>query len=297
MDTAQFQLHAAIEERHWWFTARRTILQRLVGHLLDNNQLRAADRTDEKPLLIDVGCGTGANLAAFAKSFRCLGVDTSPEAIKLAKQRYPQLDFMQGYAPDDLLDSLRNASVVTLNDVLEHVRDDFLLFSRIFAELSPGAMCVVTVPADPALWSAHDVSFGHYRRYLRERFEMIWQDLPVKAHLVSHFNARLYPIIRTVRTLNNWRGATGGVAGTDFKIPPAPVNHLLESCFHGESQRLLGALRGQRVGYSCGASLIAILERLPGKVQARAKPLAAGRDIADPELKPTLRIAELSDAA
>ncbi len=204
---------------------------------------------------------------------------------------------MHGYAPDDLLDSIRGASVVTLNDVLEHVRDDFLLFSRIFAELSPGAMCVLTVPADPTLWSGHDVSFGHYRRYVRERLEMIWQDLPVKAHLVSHFNTRLYPLIRAVRTFNNWRGTPGGVAGTDFKIPPAPLNHLLESCFHGESQRLLGALRGQRIGYARGASLIAILERLPGKIQARAKPLAAGPDIADPELKPTLRIAELSDAA
>ncbi len=297
MDTAQFQLHAAIEERHWWFTARRTILGRLVGHLHDHHQLRAADRSGEKPLLIDVGCGTGANLAAFAKTFRCLGVDTSPEAIQLAKQRYPHVEFRHGYAPDDLLDSLRMASVVTLNDVLEHVRDDFLLFSRIFAELSPGAICVLTVPADPAIWSGHDLSFGHYRRYVRERLEMLWQDLPIKAHLVSHFNARLYPLIRAVRTLNNWRGATGGVAGTDFKIPPAPLNHLLESCFHGESQRLLGALRGQRPGYSHGASLVAILERLPGKIQARAKPVTAGRDMADPELKPTLRIAEMSEAA
>ncbi len=296
MDTAQFQLHAAIEERHWWFTARRTILGRLVGHLNAHHQLRAADRSGEKPLLIDVGCGTGANLAAFAESFRCLGVDTSAEAIQLAKQRYPHLEFLHGYAPDDLVNSIRAASVVTLNDVLEHVRDDFLLFSRIMAELPPGAMAVITVPAEPKLWSAHDVSFGHYRRYLRERFEMLWQNLPVKAHLVSHFNSRLYPIIRTVRTLNNWRGATGGVAGTDFKLPPAPLNHLLKSCFHGESQVLLRALRGGP-GYSRGASLVAILERLPGKIQARAKPVSAGPDMADPELKTALRIADLSDAA
>src|SRR5262245_34235964 len=112
MDTAQFQLHAAIEERHWWFTARRTILGRLVGHLLENNQLRGAERDGEKPLLIDVGCGTGANLAAFANSFRCLGVDTSAEAIRLAKQRYSHLEFVHGFAPDDLGDSLRAASVV-----------------------------------------------------------------------------------------------------------------------------------------------------------------------------------------
>ncbi|MGC4001909.1 MAG: hypothetical protein QM811_01660 [Pirellulales bacterium] len=64
-------------------------------------------------------------------------------------------------------DDLRNADLVMLNDVLEHVRDDFLLLSRVMAELRPGAICLLTVPADMALWSPHDVAFGHYRRYDR----------------------------------------------------------------------------------------------------------------------------------
>ena len=30
MQTEQFQLHAEIEQRHWWFVGRRHIMRRLI---------------------------------------------------------------------------------------------------------------------------------------------------------------------------------------------------------------------------------------------------------------------------
>jgi SAM-dependent methyltransferase len=275
MNTAQFDLHAQIENQHWWFTGRRQILRRLSAELLDN--------TDKHPLVIDIGCGTGANLAAFADQYQCLGIDTSTEAIALARRQYPQLQFVHGYAPDDIHQELRQAKLVMLNDVLEHVKDDFLLLSRILAELSPGALCLITVPAEPELWSQHDESFGHYRRYTLPRLQMLWEGLPLQPRLVSHFNTRLYPIIKTVRTVNRWLGRSAGKANTDFNLPPAPVNHCLQQLFAGEYQVLSRALRGQRRGYTYGASLVAVLERLPGTIQALSKPLRAGPDLYDPQ--------------
>jgi len=78
MDSAQFQLHARIERRHWWFVARRRIIRRVVGELLP---------TDRRSVIVDVGCGTAANLAALAARHDCAGVDTSVEAIALARER------------------------------------------------------------------------------------------------------------------------------------------------------------------------------------------------------------------
>jgi len=218
-----------------------------------------------------------------ADAYRCVGIDTSVEAIRLARRRFPQIEFIHGYAPDDLGERLPSAKLVMLNDVLEHIQDDFLLLSRVLAQMSPGAFALITVPADLSLWSQHDVSFGHYRRYDAERLKLLWRELPVRTRLVSHFNTRLYPIIKTIRGLNRWRGHSGGLAGTDFKLPPRPVNHALDAIFAGEGAVLQRALRGQRPGYSHGASLIAVLERLPGHVQARAKPAAAGLDYFNPE--------------
>ena len=45
------------------------------------------------------------------------------------------------------------------------------MLSELLAAASPGCYFLLTVPADPSLWSEHDESFGHYRRYDRARLE------------------------------------------------------------------------------------------------------------------------------
>ena len=233
MQSAQFQLHARFEEHHWWFVARRRILRRMAAELVPPSR---------DSLVIDIGCGTGANIAALAADYRTIGIDTSAEAIDLARQRFPAVEFVQGFAPADLGAAIADAKLVLMMDVLEHVADDFALFSSIAAAMSPGALLLVTVPADLRLWNQHDESFGHYRRYDRERLAQVWEGLPLAPRLVSHFNARLYPLIRGVRTVNRFRGQTAGAAGTDFQIPPKPFNSLLENVFAGEAHALANVL-------------------------------------------------------
>lgn len=264
MQTAQFQLHADIEERHWWFVARRRILARLVAEVLPPSP---------DAVVVDVGCGTGANLAALASRYQCVGIDTSEEAISLAGQRFPGVKFLVGRAPQDLGAWMERARLVLLMDVLEHVSDDFTLLSELLAAASPGTSFLVTVPADESLWSEHDESFGHYRRYDRARFERVWDGLPVTPLLVSYFNSRLCPLVRLVRARNRRRGRASGRVGTDFWLPSAPVNRALAATVGGEAHRLLAVLRGRRQsGYRGGSSLIAILRRNAGAIEIRRKP-------------------------
>lgn len=274
MQSAQFQLHAEIEQRHWWFVARRQILSEVV---------RAALPPDPSTTIVDVGCGTGANLAGLADDYRCVGIDTSEEAIRLARQRFRQVRFIHGVAPHDLGLAMGRARLIMLCDVLEHVPDDFSLFSELLAAASPGAYFLVTVPAEQALWSEHDESFGHYRRYDRARLAKIWQELAVEELFVSHFNARLYPLIKTVRRVNHWRGHAAGTAGTDFKLPNAMSNDLLTRCFAGERHRLASLAKGESVSpYRAGVSLMALLRRTAGAVEPRHKPLGLPVDFYDP---------------
>lgn len=275
MLSAQFQLHAEIEQRHWWFVGRRRILRAVVGQLLPPSR----DTT-----IIDVGCGTGANLASLASEYRCVGIDTSADAIRLAQQRFPQTEFLLGRAPDDLGRSIDEARIVLMTDVLEHVSDDFSLFSAVAAAVRPGAYLLITVPADLRLWSGHDESFGHYRRYDARRLAKIWNGLPIEPLMVSHFNSRLYPAIRSVRTWNRWRGASkvSGRAGTDFALPPLGMNRILENVFAGESRSLCRTLKTGRGGYRNGVSLMAVLRRLEGKFEVREKPVSIEPDYFDP---------------
>ncbi len=273
MQSAQFQLHAEIEERHWWFVARRRILKSLIDEILPPSRATT---------VIDVGCGTGANLASLADDYRCVGIDTSLEAIRLARKRFPHIYFLQGFAPADLGDLIDSAQLVMLMDVLEHVPDDFRLFSQISAAVQPGTYLLVTVPADQRLWNRHDESFGHYRRYDLERLTKLWDGLPLKPLLVSHFNSRLYPLIKTVRAVNRWRGEVAGESGTDFKLPARPLNQLLENMFAGEARRLRKTLIGRRRGYRKGVSLIALVQREPGTIPVRNKPATIAPDYFDP---------------
>ncbi|MHB9048951.1 MAG: class I SAM-dependent methyltransferase, partial [Pirellulales bacterium] len=201
MQSAQFHLHAAIEERHWWFVARRRIMRELIGQVL---------RPSPKTMVIDVGCGTGGNIASLADDYACVGIDTSDEAIRFAQQRFPKVRFLCGRAPADLGDFKGQAKLLMLMDVLEHVADDAALLADLVHWATPGTYFLLTVPADPSLWSAHDESFGHHRRYDLDRFRQAWANLPVTTLLASYFNTRLYPLVKLARMISRWRGHAAG---------------------------------------------------------------------------------------
>jgi SAM-dependent methyltransferase len=241
---------------------------------------------------VDVGCGTGGNIASLADQYRCVGIDTSAEAVDLARQRFPKVQFIAGFAPQDLGELAGQARLILLTDVLEHIADDYAMLSELLAAASPGCFFLVTVPADESLWSEHDESFGHYRRYDPARLEGVWAGLPATTLLLSYFNSRLLPLVRLVRGWNRWRGHASGRAGTDFWLPSRPVNSMLTAAFAGEAMRLVAALESvqrrdcpdfcvskngtvpfvPRLPYRAGSSLVAILRREAGLIAIRPKP-------------------------
>lgn len=247
-----FSVHAELEPRHWWFRARRSIVRQLIERLVP-------PRTGA--LIADAGCGTGGTLGALADAYRCVGVDPTPEAITLAQKHFPGIDFRTGFAPADLSDVVADVKLATMLDVLEHVEDDAGLLASMVRAMRPGAFLLLTVPADMRLWSPSDEVYGHHRRYDRAGFERLWATLPVRPRLVSHFNSRLYPLVRAARLANRLRGRTAGHAGTDLALPPAPANFALERIFAGEARVLCDTLAGRRQhGFGFGVSLIAVLE-------------------------------------
>ena len=277
MKSGLFELHSEIERRHWWFVGRRELVQRVT-----DAGIPATDRNT----LVDVGCGTGANVALFSGWDERVGIDTSPQAVDAATADYPDTTFLQGEAPEELGEIAGRADLFTIMDVLEHVPDDFALFSSVAAAAKPGSHLLVTVPADPRLWSPHDVSFGHYRRYTAERLAMVFEGLRLEIRLLSYFNTRLYPLIRTIRSVNERRGASAGDSQTDFFLPPDPVNDLLARVMAGEANRIVEGIDapGPRRGlpYGRGVSLIALVRRLAGGLEPRTMPASTPPDFHSP---------------
>lgn len=256
----QFELHAAIEGEHWWFRGRRTVVAALVAELLTEEP--------DGSVVLDVGCGTGANVAALARLFPCHGMDTAADAIELARAHFPGVVFHHADVLDPahpLPDALR---LVLLMDVLEHIEDDRAFLRGLVDRLPPGGRLLLTVPANPALWSQHDQVFGHHRRYTAATLPAVWAPLPVSVELLSHYCSTLYPAVWTVRMAQKPFGGAFGEGNTDFRLPPAPINALLERLFAHEAGRLLALRRGQGRPYPFGSSLIALLRKDGAAVEA-----------------------------
>ncbi len=263
MELPQFNVHAAIEEQHWWFLGRRAIAQALLHRVLPPSRAT---------FILDVGCGTGGMTAALAQDYSCSGIDPIPEAIAMAKQRFPSVDFRCGHAPEDCRDLIGRADAVTLFDVLEHVEDDFLFVSSLLAAMKPDALLLMVAPHDPAIWGAHDRGFDHYRRYTVTRFREIWEGLPVWEKVISPLNSRLYPFARFLRSWSRTHGRSFGPASTDLSLPPRPLNALLTRIFAGEQTRILQVLDGTAGPFIHGVSILGLIERKKGDITPRPRP-------------------------
>ncbi len=249
MNDAEFETHARVEDHHWWFVGRRRIIATLVGAIGDGMRVSVAD----------IGCGTGGNAAALhAYGHDVIGLDPSVVAIGLARQRFPSVDFINTDDPGAARTHLADGGVAILADVLEHVQDDRALLNQVIGMVPSGGHVLITVPADPALWSPHDVAFGHHRRYDVATLSALWLGAPVDTRLLSHFNARLRPVIAGVRRL---RRHAAPRPGGDLRPPLRVVNALLTHVFAGEAHDLVRAIDSGHAPHSRGVSLVAVLRR------------------------------------
>lgn len=254
MQFPQFEAHASLEDRHWWFTARRQILQSLLRRLVP---------ADPRRRIVDVGCGTGGNTAFLAREYGCIGIDPDSDAIGFAQAKYPDVRFVRGFAPADIRAEMRSADAVLLMDVLEHIEHDRPFLHDLIASMKPGAFLIMMAPADPALWSPHDRGFGHYRRYTLGTFRALWKGEPVEERIVSHCNSRLYSLVQWARVLTRLRGKPLGHGDSDLSLPFGPINALLHRIFAGEGKRFLAMLADKNVrGYRRGVSVFGVLRRI-----------------------------------
>jgi SAM-dependent methyltransferase len=209
--------------------------------------------------VIDYGCCTGGNTAALAKDFSCTGVDASPTALEFAAEKYPDVSFLLAKDPSDISTTLSQADVILLADVIEHIEDDvgFLESMRNLVKCDTSIM--ITVPADPRLWSLHDDSHGHFRRYTRETLIQLLENCQLEVQFCSYFNTRLYGLVRFLRWKNSRKGTADGEHSTDLWLPPKWINRTIEEIFAGEKTALVKAVRrGKQKCFRQGVSLVAI---------------------------------------
>jgi hypothetical protein len=117
--------------------------------------------------------------------------------------------------------------LVILMDVLEHLEDDLKMLQEIKANSVPGSNhFFITVPAFYALWSNHDVSLGHYRRYKINTLNKVLNDAKYNINRTYYLYGSLFPMIWTFRKLGNMRGAQD-TSKSDMQSFSPVVNKIL----------------------------------------------------------------------
>jgi SAM-dependent methyltransferase len=241
MERAVFDRMAELDQRHWWFLARRRILKRLIGRVV---------QPPKKARILEVGCGTGHNLAMLKTFGRVEASELDRGARALANKR------LRGKVREAKLPDLsmfeRNAyDLIALLDVLEHVPDDLASLRAIHRRLKPGGALLLTVPANAWMWSAHDAAHHHFRRYSKKQLEELFLRSGLEVQLLSYFNSLLFPLVAAARIAGKVRRK----GSADDRLPSAPLNSLLDKIF-GSEAGLIG-----RVPMPFGVSLVAVVRR------------------------------------
>ena len=226
MERVVYQQMAELDDRHWWYRARRRILADLI---------RREAKLPAKARILEIGCGTGHNLQMLAGFGHVDGLELDEEAAALSEKRLGR-KVMRSPLPE--LDQVPDGyDLIGAFDVIEHIEDDHAALAAIATKLKPGGKFMMTVPAHQWMWTAHDVANHHKRRYSKSALRALVEGSPMKLERLGYFNSLLFPVAVAERVASKLRGKNDG----DVSLPPAPLNRALEAVFASE-RYLVGRL-------------------------------------------------------
>jgi SAM-dependent methyltransferase len=252
MDARLMRTMLEVDEHHWWYRGRRTI----IGVELERLPL------PRETHILDAGCGSGRTLQELARYGAVSGIELDPDAAAVAGGR-GDYDVRTGRL-EELPWEDETFDLVTCLDVIEHTPDDRATLAELLRVTRPGGWLLLTVPAYQALWSAHDVANHHYRRYERRPLREVCTAAGWEVRRVTSFNSLLLPVAAVYRLLQRRRAAADvSEHRPDLQVGPAWLNGILEQPLRGEARWLA---RGRTL--PAGLSLLAVLQRPGGAAPA-----------------------------
>ena len=231
MDAAEITRLAALEDRHWWYSARRHLLRKALAD------------TPAGGFALDVGAAGGGNTRVLRDAgWRAVAVEYTETGAAICRRR--GLDVVRGDA-QCLPFRDGSADLAVAFDVIEHLDDDAAAVAELHRVLRRGSRLVLAVPADPTLWSEHDVAVDHKRRYTRQSLRDVVTGAGFAVDDLWSWNVLLKPLVRLRR-----RSSTG----SDLEHVPAPLNAALRAVIAAE--QLAAPLRRRD-----GVSLVLVAHR------------------------------------
>ncbi len=233
-----------VEGSHWWFVGRRSILDSFlkgIGEKLavSNSELH----------ILDVGCGTGANIEMLSHYGQAEGVDVSDDALEFCRRK--GLKVQKGLA-ETLPYADETFDLTTALDVVEHLDDDIAGLKEMFRVTRSGGYSLIFVPAFMWLWGVQDDISNHRIRYNKQQ-------------IVERLKSAGYEIERA--TYANWTFFAPILAGRTIMkitgIKPESENNVNVSALNGVFGKLFGAERFwlRNFNFPFGVSIVVVARK------------------------------------
>jgi SAM-dependent methyltransferase len=221
MQTAEIEKLASLEENHWWYQERRVVLNGLL------KQLGTPGRA------LDIGAACGGNTRVLNQNgWQATALDYSAAGPEICRRRgvtavradATRLPFSPG-----------SLDLVVAYDVLEHIDEDVLVVQEVHRVLRPGGHFLVAVPADPALWSAHDRAVDHRRRYTPAALNHVIATNQFEITKMWNWNVLMKPALKVRRNRMDC---------SDLNLVPPTLNAMLARIIRLERYLPLSKLPG-----------------------------------------------------
>lgn len=244
MEQHTYSIMYEVEGTHWWFAGRRRIIAAFVEEIC-----RALDK--QRPRILDVGCGTGANLELLAQYGDAEGVDISSDALNFCRAR--GLERVRQGAAEVLPYEDESFDLVTALDVVEHLDDDVAGLREMRRVLKPGGRALLFVPAFMFLWGVQDDVSNHRRRYTLKDLKRTVRAAGFEVERATYANITFFAPILAGRLLMR---ATGLRPASENNINVSALNGLLGRIFGAESALL------NRLNLPFGVSALCVARRV-----------------------------------
>ena len=233
-----------VEGSHWWFVGRRAILESFLKPICSSLVTRHSSLK-----ILDVGCGTGANIEMLSQYGEAEGVDVSDDALEFC--RIKGLKAQKGLA-EKLPFADESFELTTALDVVEHLDDDIAGLKEMFRVTKRGGYSLIFVPAFMWLWGVQDDISNHRIRY-------------TKKQIVERLETAGYTVERS--TYANWTFFAPILAGRTIMkvtgIKPESENNITVSALNGVFGKLFGAERLwlKNFNFPFGVSIVVVARK------------------------------------
>lgn len=233
-----------VEDTHWWFVGRRAILETFLRGIIQNPNSKI-----QNPRILDVGCGTGANLEMLSQFGSAEGVDVSDEALDFCRRK--GLTVQKGLA-ETLPYADESFDITTALDVIEHLDDDVAGLKEMHRVTETGGYSLIFVPAFMWLWGVQDDISHHRIRYTRKQIVERIETAGFKVERATYANFTFFAPVLVGRTLMKLTG-----------LKPESENNINISALNGLFGKLLSAERFwlKKLNFPFGVSIVAVARK------------------------------------